>query len=626
MNVATIRLHRRTCGVARLALLLAILGTSSLSAAPPAVSKSAGKLGPPDSAAVAAEVDRLILAELQQAGVTPAETATDEDFLRRVCLDLAGRLPTPQEIARFTLEPDSQKRAANIDELLASPQYAENWTHYWRDVIYTDATNLQARLSQDAFERWMTERLQQNRPWNEIVTELLTATGDVQENGATALILVHAGDPAEIAAEVSRIFLGIQIQCANCHDHPSDIWKREQFHQLAAYFPRISLRQTITEGRATLLVASVNAQAGRFGEQMRQDPQRFIAPLDRNRDGKLSLEEARSRPQFGRFFEGLLRLGDSDKDGALSVAELKKMPAPQQQGRGAMEYYMPDLQDPASRGTPLQPAFFVDGSQAKPGLDDLSRRAALAESLTSPENPWFARALVNRMWNELLGEGFSMPVDDLGMDREPRHPAALEALSQGFTGSGYDIQWLLRTIASTQAYQRRVRAGEPDAASPPFAAAIPTRLRADQLYTALTQVLELDDLGSRPLRRGPGAAGRPGQRSPRDLFRLLFASDPSAPKEDLTGDVPQALFAMNSPVLLRRMQASGNTRLARLLRDCPDDRDAVNELYLTVLCRQASAKEEQVCLDYLREVDSRAEGFEDLFWSLLNSTEFVCRR
>src|SRR5690606_20864493 len=113
-------------------------------------------------------------------------------------------------------DPDSRKRTAKIDELLNSDQYAENWAHYWRDVIFTETTNVQARLAQGTFERWMAEQLKQNRPWSVISAELVTATGDIQENGATALIAARGGDAAEIAAEVSRVFLGIQIQCANC--------------------------------------------------------------------------------------------------------------------------------------------------------------------------------------------------------------------------------------------------------------------------------------------------------------------------------------------------------------------------------------------------------------------------
>jgi len=623
MNARTLANLSKALRVIALAAVAASLAHASLLAAPPAATQVTAGASMPDAQAVAAQVDRFILAELQQAGVAPAGRASDEDILRRVCLDLAGRLPTRQEIMWFCLDPDPGKCATKIEELLASDQYAEHWARYWRDVIFTDAMNMQARLGRDVFEQWMAERLQQNRPWNAIAAELITATGDVRQNGATALILACGGEPEEVAAEVSRIFLGIQISCANCHDHPSDTWKREQFHQLAAYFPRVSLRQTIVDGQRTLMVSSVNSAGNRFGEQLRQNPEQFVARMDRNRDGKVSKDEATRLPRIAAVFEALVALGDSNKDGSLSIEELKRLPPPQQQGRGTLEYYMPNLNDPASRGTPVQPVFFVDGSPAQPGLDDLPRRGALSEKVTSPNNPWFARALVNRLWNELLGEGFYMPVDDLGPERQPRHPEALAALSEAFTASGYDLKWLLRTITSTQAYQRQARAREPGDEVPPFAAVLPTRLRADQLYTALTQVLEIDDLVAGPMRGGRAA---PGQRSPRAFFQLLFAVDPSMPHEDVTGNVPQALFLLNAPVLQALTQALGNTRLAGLLRRFPADEDALDELYFAVLCREPSPGERQIGLDYIAQVGNRAEAFEDLFRSLLNSTEFVTRR
>ena len=120
---------------------------------------------------------------------------------------------------------------SEIERLLDSKAYAENWSRYWRDVIMMRATNQRIRLMQGSFERWMAEQLQDNVAWDKITTAMITAQGDVRENGDTALIFAHEAQATEVAAEVSRIFLGIQIQCANCHDHPTDKWKREQFHE-----------------------------------------------------------------------------------------------------------------------------------------------------------------------------------------------------------------------------------------------------------------------------------------------------------------------------------------------------------------------------------------------------------
>lgn len=605
------------CGLAGLTVWLAA-ARWALGAEP---AGGAGTVQPVDARAVAAEVDRLIAEELRRSGTAEAGLTRDEDFLRRVSFDLAGRLPTPDEVTYFALNPDAHKRAELIDQLLQSDAFAESWARYWRDVIYSRATDMRARLSQPAFERWMTGQLKAGTGWDRIATELITATGPVRENGQTALMFAHGGEATEIAAETSRIFLGIQIQCANCHDHPTDQWKREQFHQLAAYFPRVRIRQDPSTSPPTFEVVSADLGGGR---EFLPEPDQLFARLDRNRDGKLTREEI-AQSQLGPFFARVLERGDANRDQALSLAEFKALPRPQLSGRGGpAEYYMPDLSDPGSRGTLTQPVFFVNQVAAPRGLRDVDRRSELARQLTSPDNPWFARALVNRIWAEMLGRGFYMPVDDLGPERTPEYPEVLQVLSDGFVASGYDLKWLFRAIANTRAYQREIRPHDPSGRTPAFASTTPTRLRADQLYDAILGVLGAGELSAVAGGRGQGFARFPA--SPRALFAAVFGFDPSTPQEELTGSVPQALFMMNSPLLNRMIQGSGGTRLARILRDNAEDRDAVQELYLLVLARQPSERELQISLDYVRETGKRTEAFEDLMWSLLNSSEFLSKR
>lgn len=586
---------------------------------------------PADSKAVAAEVDRLILADLQKAGVKPADRCSDADFLRRVSLDITGQLPSPRDVTIFSLDPESDKRTILVDQLLRSPEYGKNWARYWRDVVYMPATDNRARISQAEFEKWMADELEADKGWNEIVTSMLTATGEVKANPQTALIMAQGGQAPEIAAEACRIFLGIQMQCANCHDHPSDIWKRDQFHELAAYFPRIAVRQ-MQEPR-TFEVVSVNQDRGRGGEFMRENPDRFLAMLDRDRDGKLSKEEMKGRgPMPGmpaQFLDRLFELGDSNKDGMLTLAEIKAIPMPDQARRGSTEHYMPDLNDPSTRGKLVEPKFFVDGSTPGHGLTDEDRRQAVAKAFTSPENPWFARAIVNRMWCEFLGEGFYMPVDDMGPNRTARFPEAIDALAAGFVSNHYDVRWLLRTIANTQTYQRKVapKAAAEDAL--PFAAVTPTRLRADLVFNSLMQVLGINE-------DGPGNRGGPMMmaggprgylRGARFQFDFLFGIDPSVPKDDITGNVPQSLYLMNSNTLRGALSANfGNTRLSRILRENKDDHDALNELYLLVLAREPSKHEVEICRDYIKDVGQRGEAYEDVMWSLINSSEFLSKR
>lgn len=585
----------------------------------------------PSAASVAAQVDRLLRSELEASKIDIAPRCSDEDFLRRVSFDITGRPPLPQQVTLFGLNPDGNKRAAVIDQLLASSEFGRNWGNYYRDVIFMNATNQQLRGGQSVFEEWIAEQLNANKPWDEIVTTLLTATGDIRENGATALFLAHQSQPAEVAAEACRIFLGIQIQCANCHDHPSDVWKRQQFHELAAYFPRTALRPVLEDGmQRSFEVVSVNFDNRRGGggpEQIRENPERLMAFMDKNRDGKLSKEEAQNSPggQFARIFELLLQNGDSDKDGMLSVAEMKKLPDPPMQRRGSSEYFMPDLKDPSSRGTQVNPKFFVDESKPATELPDLERRAAAAKAFTNPENPWFARAIINRLWHEMLGEGFYMPVDDLGPTRTARFPEVLDELSKGFIANKYDVKWLVKTIALTDTYQRAVRSKSVSAPELPFASQTPTHLRADQLFNALVTILGLDD-------RGPGMGGGmmagpfAAARSPRNQFHNIFSHDPSTPQEDIIGNVQQALFMMNTPQFRGAVSATGNNRLGQIVRKYNDDQDAIAEVYLLALSREPSDQEIKVCQTYLKDTGNRTEAYEDILWSLLNSSEFLAKR
>jgi hypothetical protein len=574
----------------------------------------------------AAKVDELIDEGLRNAGIAVAPRASDEDFLRRVSFDLAGRLPTPEQVRKFTADSNPNKRIVTVAALLGSEAYARNWARYWRDVVLSRATNQRVGLVQARFESWLTEQFAANTPWDEVATQLLTATGDVREEGSTALVFAHDGDAAEIAAETSRIFLGIQISCANCHDHPYDSWKREDFHTLAAYFPRVRVRPVREENQIrSFEVVSFNVPArampSRGTFDLASAASQLVARYDRSRDGELSAAEVAGSP-LARQFERLVARIDADGNGMLSVRELRTAQPPMNASpRMQSEYLMPDLADPGRPGDRMDPAFFVSGEAAARELTDEDRRLVLAQQITETTNPWFARAYVNRVWAELLGEGFYTPVDDLGPQRSPRFPEALEVLAEGFTASGYDPRWLFRTIALTEAYQRAVRA--PSADQPlPFASALPTRLRSDQIYDALEQVV-----GSNS---GPSAfaaqRGRFAFGGPRGQFAQLFGHDPSDPKEDLLGTVPQALFLMNSELVNEAIRTNAATRLNALLYRIQDDERAIAEVYLIVLARRPTARETAIVLDHLETHGHRGESFEDLMWSLLNSTEFVTRR
>ncbi|HEX4148614.1 MAG TPA: DUF1549 domain-containing protein [Pirellulales bacterium] len=209
----------------------------------------------PEAPFTVAELDQL-LAAAQAAEPRPvAKPLGDEQFLRRVTLDLTGMTPTAAEVESFSASDDPLKRAAAINRLLGTDAFAQHWAHFWRDVMQSKASSTQVIFELHraaALEDWLAERLKHNRSWAEITHGLLTAEGAIfvpadAEIGNVGFLLCHTGSDAEVgrAVDTTRVFLGIQLECAQCHDHPTDIWKREQFHQLAAYFGRLR------DGRAT---------------------------------------------------------------------------------------------------------------------------------------------------------------------------------------------------------------------------------------------------------------------------------------------------------------------------------------------------------------------------------------
>ena len=561
-----------------------------------------------------AELDRLISTFLTKNSpkVEPATRTTDVEYVRRIYFDLAGRPPTPMQAQSFLSDRSKDKRARLIDTLLNSPEYAHNWAKYWRDVVMFHSTSENpAQVRFDMLEDWLSKQLKANKPWDEIVTGMITASGQNDENGAVAFPLAYQAQPVEMAGEVSRIFMGVQIQCAQCHDHKTDAWKQRQFHEFAAFFAGMRPRNVVKAAPGQLPVFAVVLQ-------------------------------------------------------------------------GPRRYSMPDKNNPQKQ-IPIAPRFFLSSSKSTPepalpeALTVPERRALAASYVTGQDNPWFARAYINRIWYTLMGEAFYEPIDDIGPERSPKAVEVLDPLAEQWQKGGYDVRWLFRTILNTEAYQRRIRSTANEAGKTPFASNCPSRLRADQVYDALVQALSLpnDDNAqpNQPVKPGannpaPGknaqklqaalslgdptrqqgqpqtkgaakkaaaaaglasqvgkkaaAARRPGAQ--RLLFDRLFGIDPSVPNDDVMGTIPQALFLMNSPLINNRTQAKPGTVLGEILSTAPNERAALSALYLRVLSRQPTTHEVEVCGRYLASVSDPREAFEDIYWGLINTTEFLTRR
>jgi hypothetical protein len=524
-------------------------------------------LAEPNAALTAKQVDQLIAEEVFNEDTDLAPRVDDATFLRRAWLDIVGDIPTPEHVTAFLLDPDPDKRERVVRELLDNPQYGQNWARYWRDVILLRRLEDRAAIVANPLVVALTEKFNENESWGKIAAEFITATGDVKENGATAIQMAQDGRTEETAAEMSRIFLGIQIQCCQCHDHPYDSWKREQFHEFAAFFPRIAVRPLVTPTRRSFEVVA---------------------------------DDGPDRPRRNPNAEGR---------------------------RGQAEHYMPDLDDPSAPGTRMQPKFFLSSAKLQFGTPDAERRRAVARWMT--KNPWFATAFVNRMWAELVGEGFYEPIDDIGPERTPSAPKAVDLLSRHFAESGYDVKWLVQAICATEAYQRESRPRR-DVDGNPFVANVAQPLRSDQLYNALLTAADAEELEQAPnrRRRRPQMMGGYGRaQTVRTQFETAFGYDPSDPRETVTSSIPQALAMMNGVRINLAVRAIGReTVLGRLLDEIPENKPLVEELYLRTLSREPTKEEMKTAIEFVRSTRNRQAAFEDLFWALLNSSEFSHRR
>lgn len=494
------------------------------------------------------ELDKLVLAELKGEPLAPA--ASEEQFLRRATYDLVGRQPTVAELEAFAEDKSAGKRAAVIERLLASAEFGRNWGNYWSDVIgYRVPPPELTFLNYYPFKEWLATQINAGVTWDSIARDVLTASGTVGENPAATFVGFHEASPTRLASETSRVFLGVQIQCAECHDHPFESWKREQFHQLTAFFVRSGAK----------------------------------APHN-----------------------------DSDK---IVVKDL---------GKG--EWQMPDAKDPRKKGPPMTPVLLT-GEQYEMGKSDADRRSHLADWVGSKSNPWFAKAYANRIWGRLMGRGFYEPVDNMGGLAVGEMLPVHDALAGSFLATNYDMKELFRLVMNTQAYQRGLMTRSTEEATS-LAAAIPTKLRSDEIFDSLVTAIELPNVT--PPQRPKTAAERfpPPPKSTRDLINEAFGFDPSLNAEEIRRTLSQAMLLMNNDQLQAQVNASpdSGTVLAKLLASEQDDKVVVDRLFRLLFARAPSEKEVKIALDHVAEIKDRGPAFEDVLWSLLNSAEFTTKR
>lgn len=623
------------------------------------------------------EVDHLIRAEWKQNGIVPAPMVDDARFLRRIYLDIVGTIPPPEAVTTFLADRSPDKRARAVQFLLASPRYADHWTDYWNTTLMGRSVRSQV-VDPSRFRDWLHTQFASNVPWNKLVYSLLTASGqnsdgriyaqaygpgkavDQKENagvmptpmpararirrangpfvrqeplqqpivpaittpqtasetmmapdndmapnvapvnGATNWLLKYQGNPQDLSGNASKIFLGVQIQCAQCHDHKTEKWKQDDFRKFTACFVATRPRPV-----------DVGMVKGRIRRVDLEDFPRVFVPR-KTRPGKTN-----------------------------SIAEYASFP-------------------PTA----------LDGSDFS---SNPNRREALAAWMTADSNPWFAQAFVNRMWGHFLGRGFIEPIDDIRPSNPVAAPAALRALTNDFVVHRYDIKHLIATICATQVYQLAAAPAEKsDQDNKYWAHYRLKQMGPEELMDSLVSATNIGPV----LERVAGDKLDALKFAMQKQFTFLFDVDEEFEQKEFEGTIPQALMLLNGNLVNRGATPIPGTALAETLASSSEDASRIESLYLRTLSRRPNPTEVRNWMSFLHTprtvvtnpdaptttmtqrqqnrallqamrknaikrnngIDPLAriagrvnyavqtpeqQAYEDMFWALLNSSEFI---
>jgi hypothetical protein len=627
----------------------------------------------PNKPAVAAstKVDELIATKLQKVGIVASEICTDEEFLRRASLDIAGTLPMPDEIRGFCADRSTDKRAKKIDALLQRPSYAAWWTTVICDITGNNTNQLEIagkylepETSRNWYD-WIYRRVSENRPYDEMMEGLVLAVGRQPSQSyadycAEMTSYVRGENPADFslretlpqfwgrrnvqkpeekALMFSYTFLGVRLQCAECHKHPFDQWTQEDFNSFQAFFNGVVYKR-----------------------QDRRDPE--VAQMMRavGVDPDAGKE---SDNQPGR------RLAEAARDGKIvPFPELVARSEPQRRGKAAK-----DVQKASGSSRVITPK--VLGGEEVMLANYADPRKPLMDWMRSPDNPYFARAWVNRVWAHYFGVGIIDPADDLNLANPPSNAELLDYLTRGFVQNGYDMKWLHRTITTSDAYQRSRKTNATNELdrrnfSHALLRRLPAEVAMDAVAMATAGSAELERLhgdvrvryiGLKTAQGGSGRGqreyslgifGRPDRITTCDCER---SNDPT---------LLQSLFLYNDGEIHKMISAGGwitdleraqrdlspqqftrvRTRLeqqeknneakraaatrielakmqAALAVNVSDVGALADELYLRTVSRMPKAEERDAAIDYLSSAPNVSSGMRQLLWVMLNTKEFI---
>jgi hypothetical protein len=430
----------------------------------------------PEIEQAAAQIDSILQAYWNENKTKSGKKTTDHEFVRRAYLELAGRIPTIDEARTFCDATGRKKRGQLIDDLLESPGYVSHFYNYWADIL-----RLKERPSRDIFFEpymaWVKESIAGNMPYDKWVYTLLTANGRVAENPATGFQLRDAGMPLSYVDNTVRVFLGTQIGCAQCHDHPFDRWTQQEFYKLAALTngSKFSAKQVLFGGMggASFGTDDSFSDSGPASDSPFKDEDDLIPNLARLRYGmQTAIDEKKVGGGIRNFYgSGTMMISSMDDEFRLP------------------HDYQYDDGDPLDV---VEPA--VLWGKIPEYAEDADNRARFAAWLTTSDNRQFARNIANRMWKKVMGVGLVEPIDDFQEGNIPAIPELLEHLTDEMLRLNFDLREFVRLLVSTETYQNVAVIYDPTAAEPHrYAGPALKRMTAEQLWDSLLTLIATNE-------------------------------------------------------------------------------------------------------------------------------------
>jgi hypothetical protein len=483
-------------------------------------------------------IDTLVHNKLRKLRIIPSDVCTDEQFLRRVFVDITGTMPSAEEYEKFLADTDEKKREKVVDQLLQRKEFVDIWVMKWAELLQVRTINNRvARKPMLRYFNWLREKIAGNTPTDVMVRELLASKGGTFSDPATNYYQTET-ETLKVAENVAQVFMGMRIQCAQCHNHPFDRWTMDDYYGFAAFFSQI-------------------------GRKRAEDPREQII---------------------------------------------------YNSGRGDVRHLVDNRV--------MQPKFL--GGEV-PDIKGRDRREVLAEWLASPDNPYFATNLANIVWAHFFGRGIIHEVDDVRVSNPPVNAELLAELGKRFTGYNYDFRQLVRDICTSRTYQLSTQTNstnESDHSN--FAHAELRRLRAEVMLDCITQVTSTTDkfpglpVGARAVHIADGNTST--------YFLTTFGR---AKRETVCScevqmepNLSQALHLINGDTVNSKIRQGG--LIQSLLRD---DKmtvpQVITELYVRCFCRKPTEPELNRLVAIATEEENPVPALEDIFWSLLNSREFL---